>query len=293
MNPEIIRAVPRKLITHPEVLGRVCWNLTNRLTGGRWINDDMREAQLSRAVSDLIGMQRTMTDTDVAPVTNDIGIGFYARKKIVEGVRDHYADIDQYKLSMTVGQTINHDEIPANVLEEIFDIYEIGQDFDEDDDDEEGDVRPDAKSVEEIIEAGALEDIEIVRQQKIKYKIIGTGEIAKYSLSFSYFFGGQKMYETRYRSDEDTRGMSPIIVGEQDEVVEKRPLDLVLLNEHNIESEISEMDTELTNFVENMPLRELVALSAKSQQEHRQQALAILGMLTSGMYGLHSLATRS
>lgn len=291
MNPEALPVVPRKLVTNPETLGRVCWNLTNRLTGGRWIYDDMREAELARTVSDLIGMPRKITDTTVAPVTNDVSARFYARKRMVEGVRDHYADIDQYKLSLTIGQTIDHTDIPQHILEEIFDIYEIGYGLDDDDEDEDDDAN--TKSIAELIEDGVLEDVEIVRQQKIKYKIIGSGEIAKYSLSYSYLFDGQKLHDSKYQSDEATKYMSPIFVGDDFEVVEKRPSVLALLNEHNIESEIKEIDDDTASFSENMPLRELVNLTTASQAEHRQQALAIIGLLTSGMYGLHSLATRS
>lgn len=280
MNPEIMRPIPKRLLAHPETLARVCWNLSDNLTHKRWILDAVRRTDFTRSISEQIGFETYLGDTEIMAIVSDIHVGFFAKKQVVEGYRGNPVDLDSYRLTMAISQSINQSEMPSHVLDEIFE----GNDDDDDDD------HDDYESVLDEAHRDNLDGFDIVREQEITYDISGTGEIETYELAYTYLIDDEAVHDVTYSSEYDSRAMVPMRLGETDEVLERRPLTQVRLNDEQLEREVRDIDASWLRYVQEEGLKEIVSFGAQDQQQHRRQALAMIGLLGSDIYSLKRLS---
>lgn len=277
MNPEVLRIIPKRMITNPEILGRVCWNLADRLTGGRWLYDEVRASELTRMLSEKIGVGTMVGDREVFPTYNDIRAEFYAKKEAIESNDEKLIDIDTYRLVMSVTQSIDESDVPPYVLDEIFSI--------KDDNDSE------FETVLDRVSRNNLNEVEITREQIVIYDITGEGEVEGYELNYTYSFDDEGVHEATYNSEEGVGITSPIKIVEAGKVEDERPAMLLVLTSAQLEKEIQDLDAKWVYFMEEQAVTEIVSFGAQSSYQHRQQALAIVGLISSGMYTLRDLAS--
>jgi hypothetical protein len=278
MNPEALRAIPKRFVTEPEILGRVCWNLANRLTKNRWILDATRGTDFTRSLSEQIGFEAFVGDTEIQPTLNDIHAGFYASKSVVEGYRGNPADIDTYKLTMSISQSIDQSEVPKHVLDEIFESKDDGD-------------NSEFESVLDDVERDNLDEFDITREQIISYDITGGGDIETYELGYTYLIDDEEVHEINYSSEYGARITTPITLAETDEEVDRSPAVLLYLSDSQLELEVEEMDDSWFRFVQEQTMTEIASFGAQDQAQHRQQALAMISILSSGMFKLKDLAS--
>ncbi|MBC7565242.1 hypothetical protein H7100_03390 [Candidatus Saccharibacteria bacterium] len=285
MNPEAMRPVPKRMITHPETLGKVCWNLANGLTHKRWILDAVRSTDLTRSISEQIGFETYVGDTEVMATINDIHVGFFASKEVVDGYNGNPMDIENYQLTMSVSQSINQSEVPRNVLDEIFD---SANDYHDDDDDHD-----EYESILDEVNRDNLDEFEIVREQEIIYNISGGGEIKTYELAYTYSIEDEQVHDVTYSSEYGQRIMMPMTLAGTGEEVDKRPVTQLRLTNEQFDRElkdVKDMDASWLRYIQEASLKEIVSFGAQDQQQHRRQALAMIGLIGSGMYSLKRLA---
>ncbi|MDB5180030.1 MAG: hypothetical protein JWN12_662 [Candidatus Saccharibacteria bacterium] len=279
MNPEALRPVPKRLITHPETLGMVCWNLANRLTNNQWILDATRGTDFTRSLSEQIGFEAFIGDNEVQPTLNDIYAAFYASKQTIEGYRGNAADIDMYKLTMSISQSIDQSEVPQQVLDEIFESKRDVEDEDE------------FESVLDVVERDNLDEFDITREQVISYDITGCGDIETYELGYTYSIEDEEVHEINYSSEYGTRITAPITIAKTGEEVDRRPAVLLYLTDAQLELEVNEMDESWFQFIQERTLTEIASFGAQDQAQHRHQALAMISLLSSGLFTLRDLAS--
>lgn len=279
MNPEVLRPVPKRMITDPETLGRVCWNLANELTGKRWVLDSVRHASHRRSVGEQIGYETYIGDTDILPVENDININFYASKRTVEGYRGNPMDVGSYRITMTVGQSIGESEVPPYVLDEIFESKR-----------EDDDEHDEFESVLDDVERDDLDQFDITRELEVTYEITDDGTIETYEQAFTYLIEGEPVHDVTYSSEYGTRVTAPVVLATTGQEVDRRPAMLLYLSDAQLESEVKEIDASWLRFIQEDTLRELASFGAQDQQQHRHQALAMIGLVSSGMYSLQRLS---
>jgi len=277
MNLESMRPVPKKLITEPEILGRVCWNLANKLTNEKWVLDATRNMEFSRSLKEQVGGVATYTeDAEIQPVFNGIHAEFYGTKHVVEGYKGNPADFDTYRLVLAVNQSIDQSEIPPNVLEEIFEAK-----GDESDDDSDG-----VDSIFDVIERDNLDSFEIIREQVVRYDVSGNGDIDTYDLTYTYSIDEEEVHEASYSSEYGMRITAPVTLAETGEEVDRKPAITLLLTNAELEREVKNMDESLYH----LAFAELASFGAQDQEQHRHQALAIISLLGSGLFSLKDLA---
>ena len=270
------------MITNPDILGRVCWNLANRLTDGRWILDEVQGTDFSRTVSEKIGQRSFLSDKEIMPTLNDIHIGFFASKEVTKGYRGNPVDIDSYQLSMSIDQTIDQSEIPPYVLDEIFEQVE-----------ELNDVHDEFDTEFDIPDRDNLDEFEVIRRQKITYDVSTSGEVTSYDLNYSYSIDDIEVHEVDYCSEYGARLTIPIKIGKSGEEVDQRPINVLFLTDAKIDTETGDLDTSWLEFINEGTLREITSFGAQSQSEHRHQALAMVGLLTSGIFTLKNLTVNT
>ncbi|HEY8886272.1 MAG TPA: hypothetical protein VIM31_02095 [Candidatus Microsaccharimonas sp.] len=291
MNPEALRAIPKRLITNPETLGRVCWNLANQLTDKRWILDEVRDTDYLRRLREQIGFEVPLGDKEIQPTKNEVYAAFFATKQIVEGYRGNPADIDTYRLVMSIGQSIDESDVPPHVIDEIFALkasYERSDDDDDEDDDDDDDA---FETVLDIVDRDNLDQFEITREQEIVYEITGGGDIETYDLTYTYLIDKESVHEIHYSSEEGTRITAPITISSTGEEVDRRPAILLYLSDSQLETEVEEMDESWFQFIQERTMIEIASFGGQDQLDHRRQALAIIGLLGSGLFSLKDLAS--
>lgn len=192
MNPESLKAVPKRFITHPETLGIICWNLANKLTDNRWMLDEVRGADVTRSLSEQIGFDIYVGEKEIAPVYNDIHAGFFASKSTENGYRGNPVDIDAYRLSLSSSQSIDQTEVPQHVLDEIF---KTKAEFADDDEEEE------FETILDTVTYDNLDEFEMTREQSIMYEIGNHGEIDTYHLTYAYLIEDEYVHAIRGRSE--------------------------------------------------------------------------------------------
>lgn len=277
MNPEVLRTIPKRMITDPAMLGRICWNLSDRLTAGRWNSKFVRGTDFSRSQSERIGYGTMVADTEIDPTFNDTHIDFYASKNSIENDNGRIIDMASYRLMMSVSQSVGEAEVPPHVLDEIFE--------DQDENDE-------TDSILDGLERDQLQEVEIMREQTVTYEIRDNGEIESYALTYEYTFDDETVHEIHYDSDMGTRITAPIRLAKTGEVVDVRPAILLYLSEAQLETEIKDMDASWLHFIHETTMGEIASFGAQDQYQHRHQALAMIGLLSSGLFTLRELAAR-
>lgn len=279
MNSEILRPVPKALITRPETLVRICWNFANQITDQRWVYDDVRSTQFERSLSESIGVQTALGKSALKPIVSEINVKFGAEKTMVSEPEEKQVDVEQYRLEMTIGQSVDHTDMPGYLLDEIFDMHDA-------EDHDHGD------SVMDYVEPDNIDEVDITKEQTISYDINGDGEIEYYSLKYAYLFEGETVHENYYASDEGERITIPIKLSGTGEVVDEKPAAYESLSDKSIEREIKNIDEAWQLFSHRSNIEEATAFGGQTQYEHRQQALAMLSLLSSGFVTLRQLASR-
>jgi len=281
MNIETVPNIPKRLIKDPQILGRICWNFANRLTDNKWILEEKRGTEFSRTERDVIGVDTIVGETEITSSVNDVRIGFFAAKRTVEGYKGHPMDIGDYRVTMSISQSVQQSEVPPYILDEIFESKE------EVDDDEEESY----DTILDSVERDNIDDFEIKREQSVTYRIGDQGEIEAYYLSYSYLIEDEVVHDIDYSSDYGTRITAPIALAETGEIVDRKPAVLLYLSDAQLETEIKEMDESWFQYIQHQTITELAAFGAQDQEQHRRQVLAMISLVSSGMCTLRQLAT--
>jgi len=280
MNSEINLLVPKAILKKPETLARVCWNFSDVLMGRRWMYDEVRSAEIKRSVAEAVGIAELMGSVAVKPLMTEASINFVATKSLISEPGEKLVDAETYYIELTMSQSVDHKEIPAYLLDEIFDEHKSDDEHDHDTD-----------TVMDFVEKDTIDDVSIMQEQTISYHINGDGEIEYYSLTFGYTFEDEKVYENYYSSEQGERITAPVKLAESGEIVDDKPVVLEDLSDAQLEREIKDIDTAWKTFAEESTAEEVARFGGQSQLDHRRQALAMIGMVASGMATLRQLAS--
>jgi hypothetical protein len=275
MNPEVLRVIPKRMITNPEVLGRVCWNLSNQLTSGRWNSRSVRDAGYSHSQTERLGFYTLSADSEIEPIYNRTNVDFYASKDSIEEDGGKVFDFATYRLMMSISQSVDQTEIPPVILDEIFAAKDEDSDY---------------NGVLEDVNRDDMSIVEMMRGQTVTYEITDEGEIESHALSFEYTFDKETVYEMQYDSSEGVRITAPIKIVGTGEVVDERPVIYTSLTNAQIESETKNLDESWVRFIGEMAFKEITSFNEQDQYQHRHQALAMIGLLGSGIFSLRDLA---
>jgi len=274
VNLERINNIPKRH-ANEEGLARMSWNLASHLAGGRWYQRGVQEVQLHRSVTEKLGREVALkSGRIISPLSQDVSLDFSATKYSGD---DTSEIVTRYALMSTVSQGLEPDEMPAHVVDEIF----------EDEEDVE-DIFGDTLSRQEL----DLNDYELSREQSVEYRFNGLGEIDHYELSYRYSIDETYAYETTYTSEDGVRVTAPVH-DRNGEVVDQRPIVLLYLTEANLPAEAEDLDKKWWDFMDENAMRELLQLGGQTGREHALQAMRMLALLSSGLFTTRDLLKKN
>lgn len=276
--------LPESAIRKQETLANVCANLALRLTENAWRNRSTMNATLEREITEMIEAEPgKIRDTCVPAVMNTTRVEFFADKEFSEE-EGRSALKPSYGIVLFASQTVDKQDIPHHVLDEIF----FGEETIDLNDDPHG----------EEISRNALDKVRIERESMIRYSIDQDGEIDAYELGYTYSFNGENVhdvtyqdlgdidYDGRYETEEDKGyAMEDIYIEPQLRFASSR------LEQTAADAEQTHVNDDVLaefQYVENV--KSMMEFGGQSETEHRRQALAMLKLVTKGLLRIRELA---
>ena len=277
MNNGETPRIPSRLLT-PSYLADEAWHFANALTMGRWSHEVVQKVTSERSIVEMLGSEYELPGKDVKPIIDELAISFSALKRLADF---HGTDklVPMYKITSTGYQTIDANEIPPAILEEII------EEAQEEDSMVHG-LLEDADITDfSAISVTEFEEFDIQQIHETSYTIDHEGDIEEYSFEHSYSIEDSKVYTLDWSSSDKNFLWSPVMLADGT-MKEKKPIVLPLLNKFNLEGDVRELDASIETFMNEHDLSQLDELSSLSKEEHIGRILAMLSMVSSGVVDL-------